>query len=464
MEGFDKEVATRLPLGEAVLRLFDFVCQEEFLENVFETHRGRSYESVITFPTFVQLIADALLEHDGSGRKSFQRAEINGELETTIRAMYKKLARVPLSLSVGLLSESTSVLNEVFPESVADSQLPASLHEMEVIYYDGKKIKHVAKRLKALRKVRGHVLGGKLVVAQSLSTGMALAIGACEDGETADPPLLPEVLEEVRRVVPKPRLHVGDRAFCDLKQASRFAQEEGDHFLVRWNRKVKFHRDDHWQTVTGTDRRGLPYREDWGWIGKEGDPRRRYVRRIHLERPGNEEDVIVLTDLVDPDEYPADDLLEVYLQRWGIEQMFQKVTEVFHLQTLIGSAPRATVFQASFCLLLYNMIQVIRAYVAEGQEIELKEISTENLFYDVHRQLVAWNEVIPVQATVRLLSTTWTAAQVANRLRQLLHGRWSECWRKAPSNTHRAPPKNTDYLKGGHNSVYRLIRQARSGT
>ncbi len=464
MEGFEKQVAMRLPLGEAVLRLFDFVCGKKFLDGVFERHRGRSYEGEISFPLFVHLIADALLEHNGSGRKSFQRAEIDGKLTTSIRAPYQKLARVPLSLSIGFLSEATSALNEIYPASVARKEVPSSLQDMEVIYYDGKKIKHVAKRLKALRKVRGHVLGGKLVVAQSLATGMALALAACEDGETADPPLVPDVLEEVRRVVPGPRLHVGDRAFCDLTQMGLFAGEEGDHFLTRWNRRLKFHRDDRWEANTGTDPRGLTYREDWGWIGSEEDPRRRYVRRIHLERPGKEEDVILLTDLTDPNEYPADDLLQVYLQRWGIEQMFQKVTEVFNLCTLIGSSPQATVFQASFCLLLYNMIQVIRAYIAEGQEMEVKEISIENLFYDVQRQLTAWNEVLPVEATLRLLSTTWTAAQVANRLRQLLHGQWSECWRKAPSNTHRAPPKNTDYLKGGHNSVYRLIQQARSGT
>ena len=35
MEGFAKEVANCLPLGEAVLRVFDFVCQEEFLNRVF---------------------------------------------------------------------------------------------------------------------------------------------------------------------------------------------------------------------------------------------------------------------------------------------------------------------------------------------------------------------------------------------------------------------------------------------
>jgi IS4 transposase len=464
MEGFAKEVAIRLPLGEAVLRLFDFVCQEELLNRVFQEHRGRSYEDEIKFPLFVQLIADALLKHDGSGRKSFQRAEINGDLTTTIRAPYGKLARVPLSLSIGFLSEATSALNQIYPQSIASQDLPACLEDLEVIYYDGKKIKHVAKRLKALQKVRGHILGGKLVVAQSLSTGMALAMGACEDGETGDPPLVPDVLGEVRRVVPGPRLHVGDRGFCDLNQANLFVEQTGDHFLVRWNRRLHFHRDKSRKTIRGTDRRGLTYQEDWGWIGSENDPRRRYVRRIHLERPGEDEDVIVLTDLTDPNQYPADDLLQVYLQRWGIEQMFQKVTEVFHLHTLIGSTPQATVFQASFCLLLYNMIQVMRAYIAEGQKIEAKKISLENLFYDVQRQLIAWNEVLSVEATVRLLSTTWTAAQLAKRLRDLLHGQWSECWRKTPSNTHRTPPKNTDYLVGGHNSVYRLVQQARGRT
>jgi hypothetical protein len=462
MDGFDKEVCKRLPLGEAVLRLFDFVCEEEFLQGVFDRHRGRSYEDVITFPLFVQLIADALLEHDGSGRRSFLRAEKDGDLETTIRAAYGKLSRTPLPLSIGLLSEGTARLNEIFPQSVAGQEVPDSLQEMEVIVYDGKKIKHVVKRLKVLQKVKGHVLGGKLVVAQSLSTGMALAMGASADGEMADQPLVPDVVQEVRRVAIGPRLHMGDRAFCDLNQPALFTQDEGDHFLVRWNRKVKFHRDPEWETLTGTDRHGRTYREDWGWIGNENDPRRRRVRRIWLERPGKEEDVILLTDLDDPEAFPADDLLEVYLRRWGIERMFQQVTEVFHLATLIGSTPEATVFQASFCFLLYNMVQVMRAYIAEGQQMRAQEISTENLFYDVHRQLIAWNEVLTPRTTVHLLSTTWTAAQVAKRLRELLHGEWMELWRKSPSNTHRTPPKSKDYLKGGHTSVYRLMQKARA--
>ncbi len=143
-----------------------------------------------------------------------------------------------------------------------------------------------------------------------------------------------------------------------------------------------------------------------------------------VDGPGDGTDVswLLITSLPTDTLGEIQPVIDYYVARWTIEQMFQKVTEVFNLRTLIGSTPQATVFQASFCLLLYNMSQVIRAYIAEGQESEVKEISIENLFYDVQRQLIAWNEVLSVEATVRLLSTTWTAAQVANCLRRLLHG------------------------------------------
>lgn len=464
MKAFDKEVCKRLPLADAVLRLFDFTCQEERLQDLYQRHRGRSYSKILQFPTFVHLIADALLQHQGSGRKSFQAAQIAGELSTSIRAPYDKLARLPLSLSIGLLSRNTQALQEVFPADTAVVQPPASLEKVKVIYYDGKKIKHVAKRLKALRKVRGHVLGGKLVVAQSMKTGMAVAMGACEDGERGDSVLVPAVLTEVRRTTPEPCLHVGDSAFCDLVQMELFSQRQGDYFLVRWNRKLHMLRDESRPALTGTDCRGLSYTEDWGWVGKPGDPRRRSVRRIHLSRPGAAKDVVVLTDLLDSQVYPAEDLLEVYLHRWGMEGMFQQVTEVFSLHALIGSSPRATVFQASFCFVLYNMIQVLRAYIAQGQQIKPKTISLENLFYDVKRQLTAWMEVLSPQVTVELLEQKWTASELAEYLGEVLSSQWSESWRKSPSNTHRSPPGHTEYLKGGHNSVYRLIQQARGNT
>jgi hypothetical protein len=461
MEGFDKEVCRRLPLAEAALRMLDYVCQEEFLKGVFARHHGRSYEDVLSFPMLVRLVSDALLEYEGSGRQAFERARQTGELETGSRAPYGKLARVPLCLSLGLLAEAVRRLNEIYPHTVADKAAPASLRNLEVVFHDGKTIKHVAKRLKALREYLGQVLGGKLVVSQSLRTGMAVCMVADEDGESGESKLVPAAVAQVRASLPGPRLHVGDRGFCDLKQAALFAEGD-DHFLLRWNQKLHFHRDMSQPIVTGFDHACRMYKEDWGWIGQPGDPRRRYVRRIRLKRGAGEEEIILLTDLLDAETYPAGDLLQVYLERWGIERMFQQVTEVFHLKSLIGSSPRATVFQASFCFLLYNVIQVMRGYIAEGQQLAPKEISSEMLFEDVHRQLTAWTEMLSDEATVTLLSTTWTASQLVRRLQSLLHGRWSELWRKARNNKPPPPHPKKKYPKGGHTSVFRVLRDARS--
>src|SRR5207253_8639177 len=134
----------------------------------------------------------------------------------------------------------------------------------------------------------------------------------------------------------------------------------------------------------------------------ERDPRRRYVRRVTLHRDG-EEDIILVTDLLDAAACPAEDLLALYLARWGIERVFQQITEVFHLNRLIATTPAGTLFQLSFCLLLYNMIQVVRAYVAVGQQRPVETISTELLFIDVTKQVVALNELVAAERVVELL-------------------------------------------------------------
>ena len=77
---FPQEVCQRLPLADAVLRLGQFVLNDVSLSDIYEEHRGRSYEKVITFPLFVTLIGDALLQHDGNGHQAFTRSIEDGEL------------------------------------------------------------------------------------------------------------------------------------------------------------------------------------------------------------------------------------------------------------------------------------------------------------------------------------------------------------------------------------------------
>jgi hypothetical protein len=460
MVNFERETLRRLPLAEAAYRLVDYVTQEDFLAGVFERHRGAAYEKVISFPLFVQLIGDALLEHQGSGHRSFARARAEGILPASLRALYGKLARLPLRLSQGWLAAATRRLETICPP-VSVTSLPACVQEFEVLLVDGKKIKHVAHRLKRLRPVKGQVLAAKLLVALDVRTGLAVALTADADGETSDAPLVPDLLAQVQERTSGPRLWVEDRQFCDLVQPHLLGGL-GDHYVIRYNAKVGFHAAAEQAPRRGVDAAGREYQQEWGWLGSARDKRRLYVRRITLYRPG-EESVILVTDLLDADRYPAADLLAVYLLRWGIERVFQQITDVFHLRTLIGSTPQAGVFQAAFCLLLYNVLVVLRWYLSEAQQRPPETISTENVFYDVRRQLVALHEVLPLAAILPLFTARLAGHDLRQHLRQLLAVEWHDRWLKAPAKKRRRQPSDAkEYLPGGHTSVYRLLQEARN--
>src|SRR5262249_58711378 len=127
-------------------------------------------------------------------------------------------------------------------------------------------------------------------------------------GDRSERPLVKGLLAEADALVPQPGLFVAERNFRPLGQGAHFPARGGDHFLVRLHGSTSFTQDPSRPERTGTDRQGRTYRETWGWLGSESNKGRRYVRKIVLLRPG-EEDLILVTDLVEGDAYPAADLL-----------------------------------------------------------------------------------------------------------------------------------------------------------
>src|SRR5882757_5865905 len=120
MDGFTKEALKRLPLAEATLRLFQYALDSETLEEIFQEHRGRSYQRFLSFETIVHLVGDSLLEHQGSGRQAFQRADELKLLPASIEAVYGKLRRLPISLSNGFLLTGSQRLQDLLPTVRSD--------------------------------------------------------------------------------------------------------------------------------------------------------------------------------------------------------------------------------------------------------------------------------------------------------------------------------------------------------
>lgn len=226
-ERFVQQVVAGLPLAEAVLTLQSYVLQPDFRDGLYDQHRGHSYEDTLTFPVFVQLIADILQQDAGSARPGLLRAKKAGVLPTGLGAFYGKLRRIPLALSVGFVSTASTRLQELLPAGSATT-LPASLADFAVYMLDGKKLKRVAKRLLPARKLAGKLFGGKLLVAWQPCSGLVLAMAANPDGEANDCRLVPDLLPQVRRLLTGPRLAVADRQFCDLIQLERLAADD-DH-------------------------------------------------------------------------------------------------------------------------------------------------------------------------------------------------------------------------------------------
>jgi hypothetical protein len=460
LDAYARETLQRLPLAAATLSLWAYVLQPTFLAQVFAEYRGRSFEETLSFARFVDLIGDALVEHQGSGRQSFTRAQEQGTLATSSEAVYGKLRRVPLSLSSGFFTEGTARLRALLPPQHLAAELPASLADVTVVVGDGKTLKRVAKRLLPARGAAGKVYGGKLLVAFLPSEGIAVAMAADPDGERNECRLVPPVVEQTRQVVSGLRLWVFDRQFCDLVQTAR-CSEGGDHFLIRYHKKVQFSLTPTQAAVATQDAQGRCVVEDWGWLGAESNQSRRFVRRLTLTRPGAEA-IILVTDLLDAARYPAADLLTVYLARWGIERVFQQITEVFALRRLIGSTPQATVFQAAFCLLLYNMVQVLRGYIATAQPqlCLAEEVSTEQLFYDVQRELTSVSVLLPPPMVVAAYTEELSQEELCQRLHGLLDTAWTPRWRKAV-NTKPRPKVATAKRSGAHTSMHRLLHAAR---
>src|SRR5204863_1827132 len=178
-------------------------------------------------------------------------------LTAALSSTYDKLGHLPTAVSEAFLAEGADRLRQVFPDTPTLSDpLPASVRDFEVLVLDGKVVKRVPRRLRPARRRKGGLLGGKGLAALHLRSGLALALATDPDGEANDAKLVPALLPQVRGHVGGPRLWLADRPFCDLVQTAAFTAQDGDHFLVRYHKKVHFHPDPARPAQGGQDRQG----------------------------------------------------------------------------------------------------------------------------------------------------------------------------------------------------------------
>ena len=101
----------------------------------------------------------------------------------------------------------------------------------------------------------------------------------------------------------------------------------------------------------------------------------REIRRTVRLKDGRRVTVTIVTTLLDPLRYPADDLIALRLRRWDVETNLRhlKITlglDVLHCKSEIGVRKELAVF----CL-VYNLVRVIMLEAAERQQVPVARIS-----------------------------------------------------------------------------------------
>ena len=281
-----------------------------------------------------------------------------GRLPVSITSSYDKFGNLPLFLSQALLEEGTQRLNAVLPEVLAVDPLPDCWAGFNSLALTARRSSTFTGCCKPLRGLQAGILGARASVGLNLRTGLAVATAGHLDGEAGEAALTEGLLGKFAALaggLGKSWLAVLDRLYCNLSFPQKVLKA-GGHFLIRYCTNMMFVPDASrparraaTPTGDGSCRSGV------GWARLRGRTACTCAITKHLP---NDQELGVVTDLLDETTYPAEATLSTYRNRWSLETVFQQITDVFSLKHLIGTQPKAVLFQLSFCLLLYNSLQV----------------------------------------------------------------------------------------------------------
>ena len=101
---FSAAVLAKLPLADSVWRLLHFMMADAWLDDLWDRTRGRCQERVLRFGTLAHLVAEALLQHGGSGRQAFERGKEKGRLPVSLGSVF-----VTLDISVSITPGSAEL-------------------------------------------------------------------------------------------------------------------------------------------------------------------------------------------------------------------------------------------------------------------------------------------------------------------------------------------------------------------
>jgi hypothetical protein len=100
------------------------------------------------------------------------------------------------------------------------------------------------------------------------------------------------------------------------------------------------------------------------------------VIRFKLCSPGyRPESVTLVTTLLDPQQYPAQDIARLYARRWKIELWFRDIKTSMGMEVLRCKSPRMVHKELEMCFIAYNLIRCLMVQAGACNDVALDRLS-----------------------------------------------------------------------------------------
>ena len=432
----------------------ELVLEPEWVDELFEKHRGRQYQRELLFSTTVDIVALVAL---GMRPSVHAAARAREDLGVSLSALYEKLNHTEPALGRALVEQSAKRL-EPTVEQLRRGQ-PPLCPGYRVRVVDGNCLAPSEKRLKPLRSVRTAALPGRSLVVYDPDTSLVVDVLPCEDGHAGERTLMAALVPTAQ----PGQLWIADRNFCTYNIMAAW-QHSGCAFVVRehsYNAKLTVFSP---LVEKGDSETGVVFEQLVDCHAPDGTLLRLRRIEIRLKTPTEDGDAIVslLTNL--PAELSALQIAALYRSRWTIENMFQKLEKVLASEIRTLGYPRAALFSFCVAVLGYNVLSMLQAAVETKHGIERRS-PTELSLYLVATEVKAihagmmiaipteqWDafRLLPVDDFCKLLLQI--AAQVnPAAFRKSVRGP------KKVKKRERIPPS----LAGAHVSTARVLKKGR---
>jgi hypothetical protein len=174
---------------------------------------------------------------------------------------------------------------------------------------------------------------------------------------------------------------VGDRGFGCYPVLALLRHVAGVDFIGRTTHHLDGRRRDQrlgkndWVVTWKKGRRRSPWLTVLQWAGLPVELKLRVVKGRCYQKGFRVRQVILVTTLLDPEAYPAAEILQAYLRRWRLELCLKDLKTTLKMERLRGLSPAMVQKELYARLIAHNLIRCVVAEAAAEEEVALERIS-----------------------------------------------------------------------------------------